>query len=71
MDIKKIIEDIVEKIKNDEDLQKQFLSDPVAALKELTGIDLPTEQLEGVVAGVKATHTADNRGGALTGVGGL
>ncbi len=71
MDIKKIIEDIVEKIKNDEDLQKQFLSDPVAALKELTGIDLPTDQLEGVVAGVKAKLTADNIGGALKGLGGL
>ncbi len=71
MDIKKIIEDIVEKIKNDEGLQKRFLSDPVGALKELTGIDIPTDQIEAVVAGVKAKLTADNIGGALKGLGGL
>lgn len=71
MDIKKIIEDIVEKIKSDEDLQKRFLSDPVGALKELTGIDIPTDQIEGVVAGVKAKLTADNVGDALKGLGNL
>ena len=71
MDIKKIIEDIVEKIKNDEGLQKRFLSDPVGALEELTGIDIPTDQIEAVVAGVKAKLTADNIGGALKGLGGL
>jgi len=68
MDIKKAIEDIVEKIKNDEALQKQFLSDPAGALEKLTGIDLPTDQLEGVVAGVKAKLTADNIGGAVKGL---
>ena len=51
MDIKKTIEDIVEKIKGDEVLQKQFLSDPAGALEKLTGIDLPTEQY-GVVKGL-------------------
>ncbi len=71
MDIKKIIEDIVTKIKEDEDLQKQFLSDPVKALETLTGIDIPTEQIEGIVAGVKAKLTADDLGDALKGLGGL
>ena len=49
MDIKKTIEDIVEKIKGDEVLQKQFLSDPAGALEKLTGIDLPTGQLDAVM----------------------
>ena len=71
MDIKKTIEDIVEKIKGDEALQKQFLSDPAGALKKLTGVDLPREQLDAVVNGVKAKLTADNIGGALKGLGGL
>ena len=71
MDIKKAIEDIVEKIKNDEALQKQFLSDPVGALEKLTGIDLPTEQLNAVVNGVKAKLTADNIGDAVKGLGNL
>ncbi|MDE7002986.1 MAG: hypothetical protein K2P08_01020 [Oscillospiraceae bacterium] len=71
MDIKKAIEDIVEKIKGDEALQKQFLSDPAGALEKLTGIDLPTDQLDAVVSGVKAKLTADNIGDAVKGLGSL
>lgn len=71
MDIKKAIEDIVDKIKGDEALQKQFLSDPAGALKKLTGIDIPTDQLEAVGSGVKAKLTADNIGDAVKGLGGL
>lgn len=71
MDIKKAIEDIVEKIKNDEALQKQFLSDPAGALEKLTGIDLPTDQLDAVVSGVKAKLTADSIGDAVKGLGSL
>ena len=71
MDIKKTIEDIVEKIKGDENLQKQFLSDPAGALKKLTGIVLPTDQLDAVVSGVKAKLTADNIGDAVKGLGSL
>ena len=71
MDIKKAIEDIVDKIKGDEALQKQFLSDPAGALKKLTGIDIPTDQLEAVVSGVKAKLTADNIGDAAKGLGSL
>lgn len=71
MDIKKIIEDIVEKIKSDEALQKQFLSDPAGALEKLTGIDLPTEQLDAVINGVKAKLTADSVGDAVKGLGNL
>ena len=71
MDIKKTIEDIVDKLKNDDALQKQFLSDPAGALEKLTGIDLPTEQLDAVVNGVKAKLTADNIGDAVKGFGNL
>ncbi len=71
MDIKKTIEDVVEKLKKDEGLKKQFLSDPAGALKKLTGIDIPSDQLDGVVAGVKAKLTADNVGDAVKGLGNL
>ena len=71
MDIKKTIEDIVDKLKSDDALQKQFLSDPAGALEKLTGIDLPTEQLDAVVNGVKAKLTADNIGDAVKGLGNL
>lgn len=71
MDAKRTIEDIVAKIKNDEALQKQFLSDPAGALKKLTGIDIPVDQIDSVVAGVKAKLTADNLGDAVKGLGNL
>ncbi len=71
MDIKKAIEDIVAKLKGDEALKKQFLSDPAGALEKLTGIDIPTDQLESVVAAVKAKLTADNLGDAVKGLGSL
>lgn len=71
MDIKGKIEEIVEKIKTDDELQKLFKKDPVAALEKLTGIDLPDDQIDAVVAGVKAKLGADNIGDALKGLGGL
>ena len=71
MDIKKAIEDIVAKIKSDEALQKQFFSDPADALKTLTGIDIPADQIDSLVAGVKGKLTADNIGDAVKGLGSL
>lgn len=71
MDIKAKIEEIVDKIKDDEELRKLFLKDPVTALEKVTGIDLPNDQLDAVIAGVKAKLTADNIGDALKGLGGL
>lgn len=71
MDIKAKIEEIVEKIKKDEELQELFKEDPVSALEKVTGIDLPNDQLDTVIAGVKAKLTADNIGDTLKGLGGL
>ena len=71
MDIKKIIEDIVGKLQKDDSLKDLFLKDPVAALEKLTGIDLPDDQLDGIIAGVKAKITADNIGDVVKGLGNL
>ena len=71
MDIKKTIEDVVNKLKSDEGLRNEFMKDPAAALKKLTGIDLPKDQLDGVVSGVKSKLAADNIGDAVKGLGNL
>ena len=71
MNIKAKIEEIVEKIKNDDELRALFMKDPVAALEKLTGIDLPDDQIDAVIAGVKAKIGADSIGDALKGLGGL
>ena len=71
MDMKAAIASIVDKLKNDGELRQQFLSDPTGALEKLTGIDLPNDQIDAVVAGVKAKLTADNIGDIAKGLGGL
>ena len=71
MDMKAKIEEIVKKIKKDDELQQLFKKDPVAALEKLTGIDLPDDQIDAVIAGVKAKLGADSIGDALKGLGGL
>lgn len=59
MDIQKIITDIVEKVKNDPDLIKKFLSDPSSVLKGL-GIDVSADQINAVIEGVKSKLDLSN-----------
>lgn len=66
MDIKKKIEEIAEKIKGDEALQKKFTTNPIGAVEDLLGVDLPDDQIKAIVDGV----TAKLSGGALGGIAG-
>jgi hypothetical protein len=52
MDIQKIISDLVAKLTGNKDLIAKFTADPLAAIKELLGIDLDPSQLDDVVKGV-------------------
>ncbi len=65
MDIKEKIEDIVEKIKKDDDFKEQFQKDPIKAVEKVAGVDLPDGAVEKVVSGVKAKLTGDNVSGAV------
>lgn len=58
MDIKEQISTAVEKISKDKALQAQFMSDPVGALENVLGIDLPKEAVDKIVQGVKAKLAA-------------
>lgn len=60
MDIKEKIEELVEKIKNDDDLLKNFKEEPVKNIEKLIGIDLPDDQIEKLIDGIKAKLTFDN-----------
>ena len=53
MDIQKIISDVVAKLMSNPDLVKAFLSNPVNLLEKTFGIDLPDEQINQVIEGVK------------------
>lgn len=53
------IDEIVEKIKNDKTIAAKFKKDPVSTVEDLIGIDLPNDQIEKVVDGIKAKIALD------------
>lgn len=65
LDIKEIISELVEKISQDDALQKQFKTNPIKTVEKLTGVDLPDDLIEKVVDGVKAKLAIDDLGDAV------
>ncbi len=63
MDIKSKIEEIVLKIKNNKEFAAEFTSDPVKAVESVIGIDLPNDQINALIQGVKSKLSIDNSGG--------
>ena len=57
--IKDKINEIVEKIKNDKTIAAKFKADPITTVEGLIGIDLPNDQIEKIVDGIKAKITLD------------
>lgn len=70
MDVKESINKIVDKVKKDKNFQAKLTKDPVGAVEEVLGVKLPKEQVDKIVAGVKANVTADKAKDALENVGG-
>lgn len=62
MDIKAKIAEIVEKIKNDKNFASDFQKDPVTAVERVIGVDLPNDQIEKIIDGVKAKISFDDIG---------
>ena len=60
MDIQKIIADVVARLTSNPDLIKSFLSNPVQLLEKTFGIDLPDEQINQVIEGVKGKIDLSN-----------
>ena len=71
MDIKAKVEEIVAKIKGDEELQAKFTSDPIGAIESLIGVDLPDDQIKAIVDGVKSKLSGGALGGIAEKIGGL
>lgn len=68
MDIKAKIDEVVNKVKNDKDFAEKFQKEPIKAVEEVVGVDLPDDQIQGVIDGVKAKI---NLGGIADKIGGL
>lgn len=67
-DIKKTIEDIVNKVKNDKDIGEKFKKNPTGTVESLLGVDLPDDQINAVVEGVKAKVNLDGLASKLGGL---
>ena len=60
--LKEKIEEIVEKVKNDPNFAKKFQEEPVKALEEVIGINLPDDQINDIISTVKAKINIDESG---------
>lgn len=54
MDIKAKIDEVVNKVKSDKNFAQKFQQEPIKAVEEVLGVDLPDDQIKGVIDGVKA-----------------
>ena len=63
MDVKKKIEEIVNKIKADPNLLEEFKKDPEKTIEKLLGVDIPDEVAQQVITGVKGALASDKLSG--------
>ena len=71
MDIKELIEKVVDAIKDNDNIKEQFEKNPVKVIEKFLGVDLPDDIVEKVIDGVKAKITLDqvaDVAGALKGL---
>ena len=71
MDIKAKIEEIVKKLMSDKNLMAKFDRNPASVIEELIGIDLPNDQVNQLISGIKAKIKLDQVGDVLGGIGKL
>ena len=71
MDIKAKIDELVNKLKTDKNLMNKFSANPIGTVEELMGVDLPDDQVKGLVDGIQAKLSLDKLGGMLGGLGNL
>lgn len=65
MDIKEQITQVIERVAKDDGLRSGFQKDPIKAVEQVLGVDLPDEAIEKIIQGVKAKLTADKVAGAV------
>ena len=75
MDIQKIINDVIAKLKADDKLLANFKSNPTKVLEKLVGIDLPDDKIDpiidGIMAKLKIDDLAEKAEGIMGALGGL
>lgn len=71
MDIKKTVEELVEKITKESGLLDSFKKNPVKVVEKLLGIDLPDETIQKIVEGIKAKLSLDQISGIAGAIGNI
>jgi hypothetical protein len=71
LDIKKEVEELVQKIQKNPKLMNQFMENPIKVVEDLIGIDLPDAEIKKLADLVKAKIDLDKAGDLLKGLGGL
>ena len=69
--MKEKMEQIVKKLLADKDLMTKFEKNPASVLEEYIGIDLPDDQVNELVAAIKAKIKLDQVGDVLGGISSL
>ncbi|MBQ3050031.1 MAG: hypothetical protein IJC94_08770 [Oscillospiraceae bacterium] len=67
-DLKGKIEEIYEKIKDDDKLLEKFNKEPVKLLEDLIGVDLPDDKVEPLIDGIKAKLSLEKLGSLAGGL---
>lgn len=71
MDIKAKIDEIIRKVKDDKDFGRKFKENPTKAIEGIIGVDLPDEEINKIVSGIKAKLTADDAGNKIGNIMGM
>ena len=64
-EVKDKVEEILKKIKKDKKFASKFKKDPVKAVEDVLGIDLPDEMINKVIDAVKTKITLDKADDAM------
>ena len=59
MDIKAKIDEVVNKVKSDKNFADKFQKEPVKAVEDVLGVDLPDDMVKNIIDGVKAKVNVD------------
>lgn len=59
-EIKDKIEEVFKRISSDKNFADEFKSNPVKAVEDVLGVDLPDDAINKIIDGIKAKLTADS-----------
>ena len=71
MDLKAKVNEITDKVKNDKDFGKKFISDPIKAVESVVGVDLPDEKIKEIAENIKGKVDIKDIAGLAGKLGGI